>query len=450
MGSPQTEHASRRFTLVTATDRRILALALPAIATVAAEPLYDLTDAAILAHIGTEALAGAVVATSILLLISAVFIFLMFATTAAVSRLLAEGKPAEAVRQGVSGSWFGLGVGTAIAAVTVWFVGPLCALWGTTGATADAAEAYLRISLVGIPAMLVTLAATGYLRGTGTTTVPMWIAFGSVAINLALELITVFWLGWGVEASAASTVVAKWLAAGWSVRYLIVAARRHEVSLRPDRTEIGGVGRRGTPLFVRTLALRATVSIAAGLVAQLGPAELAGFGIAFAIWSFLAFCADGLEVAGQVLVAAELGAGSTAGARQVARRILMLATALGVVLGVSLLGLRTVLADGFSPDPQVTALAATGLLWVAATQPVNAVVFAFDGILVGANDLWASAVIMAGAAAAALPVWWAFGDRSAGIWAGLLVFMAARLVGMSVRWKGTRRRSAGQTQTAET
>jgi len=425
----------RRFTLGTPTDRRIMALALPAIATVAAEPLYDLTDAAILAHIGTTALAGAVVATSILLLISAVFIFLMFATTAAVSRLLAEGRPADAVRQGVSGSWFGLAAGTAIAAVTVWFVSPLCALWGTTGATAEAAEAYLRISLLGIPAMLVTLAATGYLRGTGTTTVPMWIAFGSVAVNLALEVITVFGLGWGVEASAASTVVAKWLAAGWSIRYLIVAARQHRVTLWPDRTEIGGVGRRGTPLFVRTLALRGTVSVAAGLVAHLGPAELAGFGIAFAIWSFLAFCADGLEVAGQVLVAGELGAGDAAAARAMAARILTLAAGLGVVLCVVLLAVRTVVADGFSPDAQVTALAAAGLLWVAATQPVNAVVFALDGILVGAGDLWASAVIMAGAAAAALPVWWAFGDRSAGIWAGLLVFMAVRLVGMSVRWK---------------
>jgi Na+-driven multidrug efflux pump len=66
-------------------DREIARLAIPAFGALIAEPLYVLTDTAVVGHLGTPQLAGLAVASSVLLTLYAVFIFLAYGTTAAVS-----------------------------------------------------------------------------------------------------------------------------------------------------------------------------------------------------------------------------------------------------------------------------------------------------------------------------------------------------------------------------
>ena len=61
------------------------------LATLLAEPLYILTDTAIVGHLGTEQLAGLALASTVLVTGYAMFVFLAYGTTAAVSRLLGAG-----------------------------------------------------------------------------------------------------------------------------------------------------------------------------------------------------------------------------------------------------------------------------------------------------------------------------------------------------------------------
>lgn len=429
-----------------ATDRRILSLAIPASASLLANPVYDLTDTAILGHLGTTPLAGAVIANEILLLSSSVFIFLMFGTTAAVARMSGAGRPADAVRQGVQGMWLGAALGTLAALLVAILLPALVPLWGGEGAVGAAARTYGWISVAGFPAVLMVMAGTGYLRGTSNTVTPLWIALGTVTLNLALELITIYGLGWGVAASAASTVAAQWTAATLYLRRVAAAARRHDVPLRPDPETLRGLGSTGLPLFVRTAALRGVIATSVALAGRHGPAAVAGYGIAFAIWSFLAYLSDGLEVAGQVLVAEATGAGGQpADVRQRAlgtsRRILRMSLVVGGAAGLAVLAVRTVLPALFTDDPAVATVATAGLLWVALAQPLNSVVFALDGILVGADDLRYMAASMA-------TVGLLYGGAAVGIvatdapltavWVLLVGFMVARgaFTGGRVLWAG--------------
>jgi hypothetical protein len=80
MNDPTT--ASRR-RLRSRHDREIAALAAPALGALIAEPLYVLADTAVVGHLGTPQLAGLAVASSVLLTLYAVFIFLAYGTTAA-------------------------------------------------------------------------------------------------------------------------------------------------------------------------------------------------------------------------------------------------------------------------------------------------------------------------------------------------------------------------------
>src|ERR671913_1826803 len=92
-------------------DREIARLAVPAFGALVSEPVYVLTDTAIVGHLGTPQLAGLAVASSILLTLYAVFIFLAYGTTAAVSRLLGAGDEREAAHQAVQSMWLAVLVG---------------------------------------------------------------------------------------------------------------------------------------------------------------------------------------------------------------------------------------------------------------------------------------------------------------------------------------------------
>src|SRR6266498_1215442 len=61
--------------------------------------------------------------------------------------------------------------------------------------------------------------------------------------------------------------------------------------------------------------------------------------------------------------------------------------AVGIVFAVLLAALRPALVPIFTTDPDVRHLALQVLLIVAALQPLNAVVFVLDGVLIGAGDV---------------------------------------------------------------
>ncbi len=404
--------------------------------TVAAEPLYDLTDTAILGRLGTAQLGGAALAVAVLGLGYAVFIFLMFGTTGSVARLLGAGDPAAAAHQGVNACWLGAGLGV-VSALVLWPAAvPLLRLFGGRGRVLAEATTYFTVSLWGFPAFLVVMAGAGYLRGTADTRTPLGIALASVALNLAGEVVLIIVLGFGVGASAATTVVAKTFGA---TAYLVLvsrAGRRHGVPLRPDRAVIAEVGRAGWPLFIRTASLRLALAMAYGTATGLGTASLAAWAIVLQLWSFLAYITDGLEVAGQALIGAAVGARDRVLLGRTARHILVWACGLGVVLGAAVVGLHAALPRVFTDDAAVIGMAAGVLVWVGVTQPLNAVAFALDGILVGANDLWFQAAAMTGALAVFAPLaWWVSTSATTlgALYAAWAAFMALRVLLLGTR-----------------
>jgi putative MATE family efflux protein len=432
-----------------ALDRRIVALALPVLATLLADPLYLLTDTAILGHLGTTAIGGAAVAMVVLGLGDAVFIFLMFGTTASVSRLLGAGRADEAADQGVQAMWLGAGLGVVTSLVLVPLGPALLSLFGATGAVSHPAHVYFSISLLGLPAYLVQMAAIGALRGAQDTRTPLVVAIATVALNLVLEVVAIYALGFGVGASALGTVIALWVGAAVLATIVVRSARRRSRRLRPHPPTIRRVGATGWPLLIRTAALRGTLAVAVAVAGKLSADDLAAFAIAFGIWNTLAYVVDGLEVAAQALVAEALGRRESEFARRVGRRILGWALGVGVVCGVGVFALHSVLPDAFTADPAVRALAATSLVWVACSQPVNAVAFGLDGILVGAGDLWFLAAAMTVALAIFVPLALMVASTSAALgwlWAALVVFMLVRLTSLGARFATARWQRVGALQ----
>jgi putative MATE family efflux protein len=325
--------------------------------------------------------------------------------------------------------------------VGVTLAGPLVTWFGATGDAAGYAGTYLRISMFGVPAMLVGYAGTGYLRGRQDTRTPLLVAIGSSVLNLVAELVAIYGLGFGIGASAATTVAVQW---GAGAVYAVRIGRRAValgVGVRPEPRAVGRLARVGVALLVRTIALRLALTGATAVATRLGTTEVGAHQIAFELWNALALALDALAIAAQAMVGRLLGAGDADAARAASRRLLELGLGFGVLTGLGLLALRGLLPAVFTADPQVRALAGFLLLYVALDQPLNGVVFVLDGVLMGAGDMrylavsMVAGVLLFGAVAVALA---GTGAGIGWLWAALTGLMLVRMITLAARLRGER------------
>jgi putative MATE family efflux protein len=421
-----------------ASAREILRLAVPALGALAAEPLYVLADTAIVGHLGTPQLGGLGVASTILLTGYTAFIFLAYGTTGAVARRMGAGDERGATHLAVQGLWLAAGLAV-VSAVVLWIAGPpLISLLGASGEVAGHAEVYLRISLLGLPALLVTMAGTGYLRGVQDARTPLVVAVTTSIANLVIQVVLIEGFDRGIGASALATVLAQTGGAAVYLTKVVGGARRTGASLRPDPVALRRLASIGRDLLIRTAALRLVLGGSTAVAARLGVTPLAAHQVAFEVLTFLSLSLDALAIAGQSLVGTDLGAGAAARARATGRRILVWGAGAGVVTGLLLAAVRHPLAGVFSDDVAVESLAADLILWVAILQVPAGIVFALDGILIGAGDLRYLARAMVGVALLFVPCAIAVAVTDAGIgwlWAALGLVFLARLVPLLRRFQ---------------
>jgi putative MATE family efflux protein len=419
-------------------DREIVALALPALGALAAEPLYLLADTAIVGHLGTPQLAALAIAATVLSTLVSLCIFLTYGTTARVSRLHGAGEERAAGALAAQALWLALAIGLALAAAIAALAVPLVHALGGEADIAAMAARYLRIATLGVPMALVALAGQGFLRGVGDLRTPLVVVVAANVANVVLELLFVYGLDWGLDGSAWGTVLAQ---AGMGAAFIALLLRAPADRRRPDRARMRSLIRIGAQLFVRTAALLGCFVFATAICARVGAASLGAHQIAFQLFGFLALVLDAIAIAGQVIVGRALGAGDADAAYAAARRMLEWSLGAGVVIGGVLLALTDVIPRAFTTDVAVVERAHAMWPLFCALWPPAAVVFALDGILIGAGDtrylagaMVAAAAVFVPLAVAALELGWGI----VGVWSALLVLMAVRLAPLAVRFAGRR------------
>jgi putative MATE family efflux protein len=425
-------------------QRGVLSLAAPALVVLAAEPLYLLVDTAVVGHLGTLALGGLAVGGVLLAWAGALLNFLAYGTTARAARRAGAGDRAGAGAEGVQASWLALGLGVAVLLLFQLLAGPLTRLLaGSGGPVAEAGETWLRIASFGLPLLLLSLAGNGWLRGVQELHRPVRYVLAGSLVSLVLCPLLVHPAGLGLPGSAVANVVGQAVAAALFVR----ALRREGVPLRPRPAAIRAQLGIGRDLLLRAAVLQLSFLVAAGVVAREGAAQLGAHQIALQLFFFLALVLDAYAIAAQTLVGHALGAERPDEARATARRVTLWGLGTGVLVAALLLVLRDVPPPLFTSDPAV--LAQAGLVWwfLALMQPMAGVVFALDGVLMGAGDVGYLRTITIGSALLgflplsllAHPLGWGL----AGVWTGLNLFIGLRLVAVLARVGGRRWLSAG-------
>ena len=420
------------------TDRELVRLAVPALGAMIAEPVFLLADSAIVGHLGTAQLAGLGVASAVLMNAVLLCTFLAYGTTAAVARLAGSGDMRSALGQGIDGLWLAVTVGVGLAVVGLALSTELVDLFGTSESAAPYAVTYLHISLFGLPSMLLVLAATGVARGLKDTRTPLVITVTASLANVVLNLVLVYPVGLGVAGSALGTVIAQTGGAIWLAAIVVRGARQHQAALRPDRRGILAAASASVPLVVRTVLLRIALIAMTFVATSLGDVALASHQIAWTLWFLLAMTPEAFSIAGQAMVGHALGAGKIEGARLLAHRAVLWGLGTGLVMAAPLILARPLYISLFTNDHAVRDLVWSLAIVVAATQPIGAVVYVLEAVLIAAGDNRFLAVSMFLALVVLLPLAWVVLATGAGVvtlWWTLAAWLFARQVAVYWRYR---------------
>jgi putative MATE family efflux protein len=416
--------------------RNMLALAASAFVVLAAEPLYLLVDTAVVGHLGSRPLGGLGVGAALMGLLTIVGTFVEYGTTSRAARWYGAGRVDAAVAEGVQASWLAAGIGVAVVVVGEVFAGPLTGALAGSSATQHAAESWFRIAVLGLPGVLLVLAGNGWMRGVQRTREPVRIVLLANAFSAALCPLLVYPAGLGLEGSAVANVAAQAVGATLFLR----ALRRASPARRPDRAVMRAQLVVGRDLILRAAAFQVAFLTAAGVASRLGTAQIAAHQIGLQLWEFTALLLDSFAIAAQSLVGAALGASDAAAARSTAWQV----SRWGLYAGV---GFAALFAAGWTVVPRLFTSSGPVLHqshvlwpWFVGMLPAAGVVFALDGVLIGAGDVGflrtITIVAAVGAFAplnlAALHWHWGLG----GVWAGLTAFIGVRLAGMLWRARG--------------
>ncbi|MBO0854650.1 MAG: MATE family efflux transporter [Nocardia sp.] len=422
--------------------RRILGIAVPTLGVLVAEPIYLLFDMAVVGRLGASALAGLAVGGLILGQVSTQLTFLTYGTTARSARRHGAGDTRGAIGEGVQASWLAVLVGLVILAVGQVLARPIVDVVSGGADIADGAVRWLRIALCGVPLILLTMAGNGWLRGVQRTRLPlMYVIAGLVVSAIVCPLLVHGLLGaprLGLVGSAVANLAGQVVSGTLFIGALI----RQRTPLRPHPRIMRAQLVLGRDLIVRSLAFQACFVSAGAVASRFGAASVAAHQLVLQLWNFLSLALDSLAIAAQTLTGAALGAGDVAEARRVAWRVTVWSTVFALVLAACFAAGYSLVPRLFTTDPAV--LDRVGAIWwfFVVLIPVAGVVFALDGVLLGAADAtYLRNTTMAAALTGFLPViWLALGLNwgITGIWSGLSAFIVLRMVAVGLRARSSR------------
>jgi putative MATE family efflux protein len=356
--------------------RRILALVIPALGALAADPLVSLVDTAFVGRLGPTALAALGIDVAIFGFAFALFNFLAYATTPLVAAARGRGDlrgSGDVVRQAIA---LGLAIGIGAGAVLAIGAPLLVSLFDPGPGVAGPAVSYLRIRATALPALLVITAGHGAFRGFQDTRTPLALTLVVNAVNAILDPVLMFGAGFGLDGAAMATVIAQWAGA---IGFVVLIRRRATAEgWRTGRVRLTASGpllRVGGVLMVRTLLLVASLAVATATASRVGTEAVAAHQIVSQLWFLLALVVDALAIAAQAMVAELKGAGRIDAARALSARLHRWGLVAGVVLGARVVGIEWTAGGGVHRRRRGSLASHRRSLIAALMQPLAALLF---------------------------------------------------------------------------
>jgi len=432
-----------------ALNRRILRLAVPSLLAAVSVPLMGIADTVMIGHLPAVAYMGAVASACVIFDVLFWSVgFLRMGTTSIIAHHYGAGDR----RSCAAALYHSLLLAALIAALLMALREPLSwagfQLAGGSPEVVEWGRRYFEVRILGAPLVLVVLVLNGFFLGTANALPPMCMTLTANLVNAGADYILIYGKfgapALGVVGAAWAAVLGNTVAACIGVAVLVTRYRSYlaePIRGLLDRASLGHLFTTNLHLFGRTICLLSAQFSMLAMVSRLGEVPLAAHAVVWQVWALVSFGVDGFAHAAETLVGNCLGGGDPAGARRVARRILVWGVGIGATLAaVYGLGLES-LAGTFTDHGEVVAAVASLTVIVAVVQPMNAAVFILDGVFIGANDVgylfgaMAIATFAVFAPAAGGFVYWA-GWGLPGAWLAYDALMVGRFITLALRFRG--------------
>lgn len=443
--------------------RELTALVVPAVMAQALDPFAQLMETAYIGRLGPLELASSGVSVSIFNIISKLFnIPLLSITTSFVAEDISKSAPRKFVsdytdkgfkdKQASNTRVVKLelpSVSTALLlSVIIGSIEALALFFGagfflnmmgisTASPMRSPSHHFLCLRALGAPAVVVSLAVQGVFRGFKDTKTPLFcIGVGNISTVVLLPLLA-YAFNMGITGAAIATVASQYI----SAFLLIWSLSKNAVIIPPKLKDLqfGGYIKSGGLLLGRTLAVLITMTLGTSMAARLGPLAMAGHQICLQVWLAVSLLSDALAASAQALIASSFAKSEYKRVKEITHTVLKTGLVAGIGLAVILSVSFGNLAELFTKDAQVLQIVKSGILFVSASQPINALAFIFDGLHYGVSDFsYAAFAMMVSGAISSIVLLYAppvFG--LAGVWSGLTLFMVLRTVAGFLRlyWK---------------
>ncbi len=437
-------------------DRAILRLALPAIVSNITVPLLGLCDTAVSGHLGGSAPLGAIAVGTMMLNVAYwLFGFLRMGTTGLAAEAFggSDSKALQLIL--LRGLTLGLLIGLALICVRGPLGGVLLRVAGAEPEVSGLAREYYNVCVCGAPALLGTMALTGWMIGNQSTGYPMTVAIITNIINIAGSLTFVFGLGMGFVGVAYGTLVAQWCGLVLSILFSCRLGGRYAPLFRRGAGAVwrslvsgGGLGRYfkvNTNLFFRSVCIMSVSMTVTAAGARMGDVTLAANAVVMQFFIFFSYFMDGFAFAGEALCGRFKGAGERGKMQRSIRRLLGWAAAMAALFFIVYLSAGLPIADLLTDDEAVRREIARYAWAFVLIPPLSVGAFIFDGIYIGLTDT--GRLLIATLAAAVIFFVIAFIPRGTGVglntllWSAFLSYLLTRAAVLGAMLPGVVRRS---------
>ncbi len=364
----------------------LFSMSLPLLLSLVAEPLTGLCDTSFISRLGSVSLAAVGVGATSLSSILWVFNFLTVGTQTEVANALGQKDMARIRQINSLALLMAAAIGLALIVLLYPFSDGIVRFMGADQKMHAMASAYFTIRLFGGPAVLVSIAAFGIMRGMQDMKTPFKIAVAVNILNVFLDVVLIFGLGpvpaFGAAGAAVASSVSQWIGAAWAVWAIVTGVGVSKNIRLQDAVKLLQIG---GDIFIRTGMLTVFILLTTRQATLVGADSGAAHQAIRQFWVFTALFLDAHALTGQSLVGYFLGAHWPEQVRRVAGIVCFWAGMIGGMIGVAMILGRPLIEAMLVPD---TAVAVFRPAWLVTClfQPVNGVAFGTDGIHWGTGD----------------------------------------------------------------
>jgi putative MATE family efflux protein len=297
-------------------SKEFLAIGVPALVQLAAEPLASLVDTAYLGRLGPEVLGGAGVAISAQYAVSKLYNDPLLRTS--ISLVASQDGKSRGSDDSAAEAKRELSIAVSSALLLAFCVGmvqlvvysilssgiirgmgldSLSPMW-------QSAVSYLRVRALGTPAATLWLVTNGIFRGLGDTRTPLVYSFVFTVLNIILDPLFIFTLGFGASGAAAGTAIAQYAAL---VPLMMALNRKVKIDVISQLSELGNSLKKyleaGSFVLIRTFGKVFAYAVCARQAALLGSVGAAAYNLTFQLGFATTQICEAVAVAVQTLLA---------------------------------------------------------------------------------------------------------------------------------------------------